>query len=213
MGPFPHDAPPATISQANPAGTDGFEFVEFAHPEPDKLARLFARMGYREVARHKTKDISLYRQGSINYVLNREPTVTGRAFRRRARAVRAGHGVARRRCPARVEAGVRPRRQGIHRHRQIARRARRHRHRRIAAVSRRDLWCQGLSPTSRNTSGSASAIRDPRASASTTSTTSPITSCAATWTPGTLLRGRPSISARSASSISKASSPACTAAR
>lgn len=72
MGPFPHDAPAATISPANPAGTDGFEFVEFAHPEPQKLAALFEQMGYVEVAKHKTKDISLYRQGRINYVLNRE---------------------------------------------------------------------------------------------------------------------------------------------
>ena len=38
MGPFPHDAPPAIISAANPAGTDGFEFVEFAHPEPAEAA-------------------------------------------------------------------------------------------------------------------------------------------------------------------------------
>jgi 4-hydroxyphenylpyruvate dioxygenase len=73
MGPFPHDAPAATITAANPAGTDGFEFVEFAHPEPQKLANLFEQMGYTEVARHKTKDISLYRQGRITYVLNREP--------------------------------------------------------------------------------------------------------------------------------------------
>ena len=73
MGPFPHDAPKATISTANPAGTDGFEFVEFAHPDPQVLEGLFQRMGYVEVARHKTKDISLYRQGTINYVLNREP--------------------------------------------------------------------------------------------------------------------------------------------
>jgi 4-hydroxyphenylpyruvate dioxygenase len=73
LGPFPHDAPAATISAANPAGTDGFEFVEFAHPEPRKLEQLFERMGYVEVARHKRKDISLYRQGHINYVLNREP--------------------------------------------------------------------------------------------------------------------------------------------
>jgi 4-hydroxyphenylpyruvate dioxygenase len=73
MGPFPHNAPPPTISDANPAGTDGFEFVEFAHPEPAKLAVLFEKMGYTEVARHKSKDISLYRQGSINYVVNREP--------------------------------------------------------------------------------------------------------------------------------------------
>jgi 4-hydroxyphenylpyruvate dioxygenase len=73
MGPFPHDAPPAKISAANPAGTDGFEFVEFAHPEPAKLETLLWRMGYTEVARHKTKNISLYRQGAITYVLNREP--------------------------------------------------------------------------------------------------------------------------------------------
>src|SRR5262249_33659912 len=46
MGPFPHDAPPATISAENPAGTDGFEFVEFAHPEPDRLSTLFECMGY-----------------------------------------------------------------------------------------------------------------------------------------------------------------------
>ncbi|HRK18836.1 MAG TPA: 4-hydroxyphenylpyruvate dioxygenase [Hyphomicrobiaceae bacterium] len=73
MGPFPHDAAPATISAANPAGTDGFEFVEFAHPEPEKLAVLFRQMGYTEVARHRTKDVSLWRQGGINYILNREP--------------------------------------------------------------------------------------------------------------------------------------------
>ena len=72
MGPFPHDAPPATISAHNPAGTDGFEFVEFAHPEPARLEVLFRQMGYVEVARHKSKDISLYRQGRINYVLNRD---------------------------------------------------------------------------------------------------------------------------------------------
>lgn len=72
MGPFPHDAPPAEINAENPAGTDGFEFVEFAHPEPEKLQELFARMGYTKVARHRTKDISLWRQGDINYILNAE---------------------------------------------------------------------------------------------------------------------------------------------
>ena len=72
MGPFPHDAPPATISKANPAGTDGFEFVEFAHPEPEKLGALFERMGYTPVARHRTKNITVWRQGDISYVLNAE---------------------------------------------------------------------------------------------------------------------------------------------
>jgi 4-hydroxyphenylpyruvate dioxygenase len=73
MGPFPHDAPPARISKANPAGTDGFEFVEFAHPEPSKLRELFTRMGYVPVAAHRTKDITIWRQGDINYVINAEP--------------------------------------------------------------------------------------------------------------------------------------------
>ena len=73
MGPYPHDAPKARIDDVNVAGTDGFEFVEFAHPQAGKLESLFAAMGYVEVARHKTKDISLYRQGRINYLVNREP--------------------------------------------------------------------------------------------------------------------------------------------
>jgi 4-hydroxyphenylpyruvate dioxygenase len=80
MGPFPHEAPPATISESNPAGTDGFEFVEFAHPEPRYLSVLFERMGFAEVARHRTKDISLYRQGRINYVLNREANTPAARF-------------------------------------------------------------------------------------------------------------------------------------
>ncbi len=73
MGPFPHDAPQATITAENPAGTDGFEFVEFAHPEPQELRDLFARMGYAHVATHKSKQIELWQQGDITYVLNAEP--------------------------------------------------------------------------------------------------------------------------------------------
>ncbi len=73
MGPFPHDAPKAKIDEVNIAGTDGFEFVEFAHPEPGVLEDLFTKMGYIEVARHKTRDISLIRQGGVNYLINREP--------------------------------------------------------------------------------------------------------------------------------------------
>ena len=73
MGPFPHDAPPPEISDLNPAGTDGFEFVEFAHPEPEKLHQLFEIMGYSAVAKHKRKDVTLYRQGDITYLVNAEP--------------------------------------------------------------------------------------------------------------------------------------------
>ena len=50
MGPFPHDAPKATISEHNPAGTDGFSFVEFAHHEPDVLDKLFRQMGFIQLA-------------------------------------------------------------------------------------------------------------------------------------------------------------------
>ncbi|MBO6789487.1 MAG: 4-hydroxyphenylpyruvate dioxygenase [Dinoroseobacter sp.] len=73
MGPFPHDAPKATISDANPAGTDGFEFVEFASEKPDDLRALFGRMGYVHAATHKTKAVELWQQGDITYVLNAEP--------------------------------------------------------------------------------------------------------------------------------------------
>lgn len=73
MGPFPHDAPKANISEENPAGTDGFEFVEFAHPEPEVLQELFKKMGYVHTANHKTKAIELWQQGDITYVLNMEP--------------------------------------------------------------------------------------------------------------------------------------------
>ena len=80
MGPFPHDAPAPSISDANPAGTNGFEFVEFAHPEPDELRSLFARMGYACTARHKTKDIELWQQGDITYVINAEPGTHAAGF-------------------------------------------------------------------------------------------------------------------------------------
>ncbi len=73
MGPFPHDAAPPIISDENPMGTDGFEFVEFAHPEPARLDQLFRTMGFTPVAKHKSKDVTLYRQGGINLILNAQP--------------------------------------------------------------------------------------------------------------------------------------------
>lgn len=79
MGPFPHDAV-AEISQDNPAGTDGFEFVEFAHENPVVLKELFSRMGYSRVAKHRTRAITLWRQGDINYLVNGEPSSFGRRF-------------------------------------------------------------------------------------------------------------------------------------
>jgi len=80
MGPFPHDAPPAQISDHNPAGTDGFEFVEYSHPEPQNLHDLFRLMGFAAVARHKRKAITLYRQGDVSYLVNEEAGSHGANF-------------------------------------------------------------------------------------------------------------------------------------
>src|SRR3984957_18372870 len=80
MGPFPHDAPPATIDAQNPMGTDGFAFVEFAHPEPARLHALFRLMGFAAVARHRTKAITVYRQGDVDYLVNEEPGTHAAGF-------------------------------------------------------------------------------------------------------------------------------------
>ena len=80
MGPYPHDAPVAKIDKDNPAGTDGFEFVEFAHPEPQKLDTIFRKCGFVPVAKHRQKNITVYRQGDINYILNAEPQSFGMKF-------------------------------------------------------------------------------------------------------------------------------------
>jgi 4-hydroxyphenylpyruvate dioxygenase len=57
----------------NPMGLDGFEFVEFAAPDPKLLQTVFHVLGFEAVARHRSKDVTLYRQGGINFILNNEP--------------------------------------------------------------------------------------------------------------------------------------------
>jgi 4-hydroxyphenylpyruvate dioxygenase len=64
----------------NPMGTDGFEFVEYTAPDPELLRRLFARMGFPVSARHRSKDVTLHRQGDINFVINAEPGGFGQRF-------------------------------------------------------------------------------------------------------------------------------------
>ena len=66
----------------NPMGTDGFEFVEYAAPDPQALAALFERMGFRTAARHRSKDVTLYRQGDVNFILNAEPDSFAQSFAR-----------------------------------------------------------------------------------------------------------------------------------
>ncbi len=57
----------------NPMGLCGFEFVEFAAPTPNVLEPLFQALGFTLVARHRSKDVELWRQGQINFIINREP--------------------------------------------------------------------------------------------------------------------------------------------
>lgn len=56
----------------NPMGTDGFEFVEYASKEPEKLEKLFTDLGFTEVAKHRSKNVTLWRQGDVNFILNKE---------------------------------------------------------------------------------------------------------------------------------------------
>jgi 4-hydroxyphenylpyruvate dioxygenase len=66
----------------NPLGTDGFEFIEYAAPDPAALGRLFANMGFTAVAKHRSKNVLLYRQGGINFIVNAEPDSFAQAFAR-----------------------------------------------------------------------------------------------------------------------------------
>jgi 4-hydroxyphenylpyruvate dioxygenase len=74
----------------NPMGLMGFEFVEFASPQAGVLEPLFEAMGFRLVARHRSKDVVLFRQGGINFIVNREPkSLAGYfAFESRTRRIR-----------------------------------------------------------------------------------------------------------------------------
>jgi 4-hydroxyphenylpyruvate dioxygenase len=66
----------------NPMGTDGFEFVEYTGPDPAQLALLFERMGFVAAARHRSKNVTLYKQGDVNFILNAEPESFAQAFAR-----------------------------------------------------------------------------------------------------------------------------------
>ena len=66
----------------NPMGTDGFEFIEYAAPDPVAMGRAFEAMGFKPVARHRHKNVLLYRQGTINFLINAEPDSFAQRFAR-----------------------------------------------------------------------------------------------------------------------------------
>jgi 4-hydroxyphenylpyruvate dioxygenase len=83
--PTPHA--PATPSGTsltwdNPLGTDGFEFVEYTALDTHALEHLFMTMGFSRVARHRSKAVTLYRQGDINFIVNAEANSLAQQFAR-----------------------------------------------------------------------------------------------------------------------------------
>src|SRR5262249_461066 len=66
----------------NPMGTEGFEFVEYTAPDPQLLRSLFERLGFPAVARHRSKNVTLHRQGEINFIINAEPQSFAQSFAR-----------------------------------------------------------------------------------------------------------------------------------
>ena len=70
------------IDEVNPMGTDGFEFVEYTAPDPAALGALFESMGFTKVAKHRSKDVSLFRQGDVNFIVNGEKESFAQGFAR-----------------------------------------------------------------------------------------------------------------------------------
>ena len=66
----------------NPMGTAGFEFIEYAAPDPVAMGALFERMGFKPIAKHRHKNVMLYRQGGINFIVNAEPDSFAQRFAR-----------------------------------------------------------------------------------------------------------------------------------
>jgi len=70
------------VSDINPMGTDGFEFVEFTGPDIAHLEATFASLGFVPVARHRSKQVTLWRQGDINFIINAEPESFAQSFQK-----------------------------------------------------------------------------------------------------------------------------------
>lgn len=66
---------------SNYIGLDGIEFVEFSSPDPKSLERLFTNFGFKKTTRHENKNITLYKQGQINLLLNDEPQSFADSFK------------------------------------------------------------------------------------------------------------------------------------
>ena len=72
--PDPREPLQASFSDAaNPLGLDGIEFIEYATSAPQALGQVLGMMGFRAVARHRSREVMLYRQGGVNIIVNAHP--------------------------------------------------------------------------------------------------------------------------------------------
>lgn len=60
----------AILEATNPIGLDGVEFIEYATAKPQALGQVLEMMGFHPVARHRSREVLLYRQGDINIIVN-----------------------------------------------------------------------------------------------------------------------------------------------
>jgi 4-hydroxyphenylpyruvate dioxygenase len=60
----------AIVEASNPLGIEGIEFVEYTTPRPQALGQVLESIGFRPVARHRSREVQLYRQGGMNIVVN-----------------------------------------------------------------------------------------------------------------------------------------------
>jgi 4-hydroxyphenylpyruvate dioxygenase len=77
----------------NPLGIRGFEFVEYAAPDAELLHRLFRRLGFTAVAKHHDRNVTLYRQGEVNFLVHEEPDSFAAAFAREHGPCACGFGI------------------------------------------------------------------------------------------------------------------------
>ncbi len=69
------------MDSSNPLGLNGFEFVEFTSPDPEAMAQQFEQLGFVASHRHPTKNITRFKQGRINLMLNRDEAGRVKVFR------------------------------------------------------------------------------------------------------------------------------------
>src|SRR2546428_10110393 len=61
---------------SNPLGMDGIEFIEYATSQPQAFGDLLQRMGFVPLARHRSREVMLYRQGPMNLIVNSHGATT-----------------------------------------------------------------------------------------------------------------------------------------